>query len=158
MDWIFALAFVGALGSGLMAGMFYVFSFCIMPALARVSPQSGMRVMQEINVTVLVPIFLAVFLGMAALSLAAIIIGGVNLGRADGWPLVLGGLFYLLGTFGVTMAKNVPRNNSLAKAVPEGPDGQALWSRYLTEWTFWNHVRSIAAFLALAAFVYAIAV
>jgi Predicted integral membrane protein len=158
MDWISTLAFVGALGSGLMAGMFYVFSFCIMPALARVPPENGMRVMQEINVTVLVPIFLAVFIGMAALSLAAIILGGANLNRVDGWPLVLGGLFYLLGTFGVTMARNVPRNEALAKAAPESAGGQALWSTYLTEWTFWNHVRSIAAFLALAAFVYAIAI
>jgi uncharacterized membrane protein len=158
MDWISTLAFAGALGSGLMAGMFYVFSFCIMPALARVSPESGMRVMQEINITVVVPIFLVVFLGMAGLSLAAIVLGGVNLGRPDGWPLLLGGLFYLFGTFGVTMVRNVPRNEALAKANPQSTEGQALWSRYLSEWTFWNHVRSIAAFLALAAFVYAVSV
>ncbi|KKB12743.1 hypothetical protein VE25_05810 [Devosia geojensis] len=158
MDWISTLAFVGALGSGLMAGMFYVFSFCIMPALARVPPQSGMRVMQEINVTVLVPIFLGVFLGMAVLSLAAIVLGGINPGRAEGWPMALAGLLYLIGTFGVTMVRNVPRNEVLAKANPESTEGQAYWSRYLTEWTFWNHVRAIAAFLALAAFAYAIAV
>jgi hypothetical protein len=76
MDWIFTLAFVGALGSGLMAGMFYVFSFCIMPALGRLSPESGIRAMQAINITVIVPIFLGVFLGMAVLGLAAGVTAG----------------------------------------------------------------------------------
>lgn len=77
MDWIFTLAFAGALDSGLMAGMFYVFSICIIPALGRLSHESV-----------------------------------------------------------------------------EGAD---LWQRYLPEWTSWNHLRAVAGFLWLAAFVYAAA-
>ncbi|WP_431307854.1 DUF1772 domain-containing protein [Devosia nitrariae] len=100
MDWIFTLAFAGALGSGLMAGMFYVFSFCIMPALGRLSPEAGIRAMQAINVTVLVPIFLGVFLGMAVLGLAAIVVGGFNIGHPAGWALIAGGLFYVRGHHG----------------------------------------------------------
>lgn len=157
MDWIFTLAFVGALGSGLMAGMFYVFSFCIMPALGRLSPESGIRAMQAINITVIVPIFLGVFLGMAVLGIAAVVVGGLNLGHSAGWALIAGGLFYVLGTFSVTMTLNVPRNDALARVAPESVEGADFWRRYLSEWSFWNHIRALAGFLALAAFVYAAA-
>ena len=45
------LTLAALLGSGLVAGIFFAFSTFIMKALDRVQPESGMRVMQEINVT-----------------------------------------------------------------------------------------------------------
>jgi uncharacterized membrane protein len=68
-----------------------------------------------------------------------------------GWesPLsVFGAALYLVGTFGVTMVFNVPRNNALARLEPA--DSVAAWRRYVQEWTWWNHVRTLAAVLAAA--------
>ena len=37
-----ALAFVAAIGSGLMAGLFFIFSVCIMQALSRLPPVTSL--------------------------------------------------------------------------------------------------------------------
>ena len=70
--------------------------------------------------------------------------------------VLAGGLLYLLGTFGVTMVFNVPRNNALAAVVPTSAEGAALWADYLVAWTQWNHVRTFAAFASAAAFTIAL--
>ena len=67
--------------------------------------------------------------------------------------LLVGSLLYVVGTFGVTVAFNVPLNDALASAKPGSPEAARLWANYLATWTMWNHVRTFAAVLALAAFV-----
>ena len=64
--------------------------------------------------------------------------------------LVAGALFYFVGTLLVTMFFNVPLNDALAAVAPDSSEGASLWSRYLTTWTNWNHVRTIAALAASA--------
>ena len=66
--------------------------------------------------------------------------------------LLAGSLLYLLGTFAITVAFNIPLNNALAAG-----DDPAIWRNYLSRWTVWNHVRTIAAALASAAFTLAMA-
>jgi uncharacterized membrane protein len=53
----------------------------------------------------------------------------------------------------VTMRLNVPLNNALAAAQPESVQARGLWTRYLAEWTAWNHLRTAASLAAAAAFV-----
>ena len=66
---LLALMLLSALGSGLMAGLFFIFSVTIMDALGRLPPAQGIAAMQSINVVILSPIFFAVFFGTAALCL-----------------------------------------------------------------------------------------
>jgi uncharacterized membrane protein len=61
---------------------------------------------------------------------------------------IIGGALYLVGTILVTIVFNVPRKNALAVVDPASAEGATLWSRYLTEWTAWNHVRTVAALSA----------
>ena len=61
-----------------------------------------------------------------------------------------GGLAYLLGTFLVTIVANVPRNDALAALDPGSVNAAAEWMRYLSDWTTWNHVRTVAAVGAAA--------
>jgi len=61
---------------------------------------------------------------------------------------VAAGLLYALGSFGVTMVFNVPRNNRLARLDAASPDAAAYWPVYVREWSFWNHVRAAAALAA----------
>ena len=70
---------------------------------------------------------------------------------------VAGGAFNVLGMFVVTMIFNVPLNNALAAADPASPEAVSLWARYLTDWTLWNHVRTVASTAAVALFIVAIA-
>ena len=117
-----ALAFAAALGSGLAAGVFFAFSAFVMRALRRLSAGAGMAAMQSINVAVINPLFLGVFLGTAAASAAAVVAAVVRRAEPGAAYLLAGGALYLVGTFGVTVLFNVPLNNALAAADPADPD------------------------------------
>jgi uncharacterized membrane protein len=155
---LFALTFMSALGAGLMAGFFFAFSLCVMTALGRQLPAAGISAMQAINVVVLNPLFFAVFFGTAAACLVAAI------GALVSWPapaavvVLAGSLSYLVGSILVTIVFNVPLNNALAAVDPESSEGTAVWTRYLSVWTAWNHVRTVACLVAAAAFVLALLV
>ena len=147
---LFVLTLVGLLGCGLMAGVFFAFSSFVMPGLARLPPAQGIAAMQSINVTALRPPFLGAFLLAAA---ACLLLAALSVWR---WHLpgaalrLAGSALYLVGTFGVTAAFNVPRNEALAAVRADSAEGAQLWSRYLASWTAWNHVRTVAALAATA--------
>ncbi len=61
------------------------------------------------------------------------------------------GVLYLVGTIGVTIACNVPLNNRLAKVLPQDADAGSYWNEYVTKWTAWNHMRTVAALAAATA-------
>lgn len=151
-----AVTFVAALGSGLMAGLFFVLSVFMMTALARLGSPQGIAAMQSVNVTIINPMFLMVFFGTAVLALvtAAAAILSWN-AEGFGW-LLAGSLLYLLGIILVTMIFNVPLNNELAAVDPTSGEGAAVWARYLDVWVTWNHVRTLAGLGALACFIQAL--
>ncbi|MGH7600945.1 MAG: hypothetical protein ACREOI_31695, partial [bacterium] len=60
---LFVLTLFAALGCGLIAGVFFAFSAFVMKALSRLPPSEGIAAMQSINVAVINPVFLTVFLG-----------------------------------------------------------------------------------------------
>jgi uncharacterized membrane protein len=142
----FALALLLCLGAGTVGGVFFGFSSFIMRALADLPAAQGVAAMQRINLVVLNPAFIGVFMGSAALSLACIAFAAWRWGAAADAPwLLAAGLAYGLGCFGVTMAFNVPRNERLARLDAASADAQAYWPRYVREWTRWNHVRTAAS-------------
>ena len=147
---LFTLTLATALACAVVAGVFFAFSNFVMRALATIAPAAGIAAMQSINRVVLNPLFLMIFVGTAAACVALL---ALSLWR---WPapgaacLALGGLFYLVGTFGVTMTFNVPRNETLARIDASAPEAVAPWRAYVVAWTRWNHVRTAAALIAAA--------
>ena len=95
--------------------------------------------MQRINVSVLGPLFLGVFVGTAVLAGICVFAGFFPWGETKSLLLFAAGLLYLVGTFGVTVAFNVPCNDRLARMGAESADAAAYWPRYVREWLFWNH-------------------
>ena len=55
-------------GSGLIAGVFFIFSVCIMRVLGSQPPAQGIATMQAISVVIINPWFMTVFLGTGILS------------------------------------------------------------------------------------------
>ena len=156
MDTLFViLIFLCALSSGLMAGVFFAFSNFVMRALARLRPSEGMRAMQAINVTVLNPLFLSIFMGTGAISLVAIVMALLRW-QGSSTCTLLGGGVYLLGSILVTLRGNVPLNNALVALDADAPDSASRWSDYVRDWTRWNHVRTIACAAASVLFILAI--
>src|SRR5262249_53937716 len=149
---IYLLTFVAALGSGLVAGIFFAFSNFVMKALARIAPAQGIAAMQSINVVVLNRWFFAVFFGTAACCLVLAIASFVRWQRLGAGYLLAGSLLYLIGTTLVTIVCNVPLNDALAAVDPSNADAGPVWTNYLKNWTAWNHVRTMAALTAAASF------
>ena len=152
------LTLVCALGSGLIGGFFFAFSICVMKALGKIPSPQGIAAMQSINVVVINPWFLTAFFGTAAACLLAIIASLSRWGDPRALYWLIGGVLYLVGTILVTMLFNVPRNNVLAVTEPSSSEAAQLWVAYLSGWTAWNHVRTIAALIAAAVFAIALAV
>jgi uncharacterized membrane protein len=145
-----------ALGCGLIAGLFFAFSTCVMKSLGTLPPEHGIAAMQSINVVILNPLFLSVFMGTAVACLFTAVVSVMNWSDSGAAYLLAGSLLYLVGSLGVTMVFNVPRNNALAAVIPASAEGAALWRDYLSTWTSWNHVRGIASLVAMASFIIAL--
>lgn len=152
------VAFFVCIGAAIVGGVFFAFSTFVMKALAQLPPRDGVEAMQRINIVVLNPLFLGLFMGTAVVS------AGGAVAAYFAWPrpaalLVLGSaLLYLIGSFLVTIRFNVPRNERLAAMSPESSEAQAYWPTYVREWLQWNHVRTVASIAASACAAGALAV
>lgn len=153
--YLFPLTLFAAVGAGMVAGLLFAFSSFVMRALLEVPGGNGMIAMQRINVLIVNPLFLILFMGTAVASGILVVHGVLERGEPGASWLVVGGLAYLLGVIGVTMVFNVPLNNALAPL--SGPSAVESWQRYVASWIRWNHVRTIAAIGAAVAISVALA-
>ena len=140
------------LGSAVIGGVFFAFSSFVMKALARLPSPQGIAAMQSINVVVINRSFLGTFFGTALLSIGLAVLALTGSGQPGTMYFVSGAIFYVVGTFLVTIAGNVPLNDRLAAADATDPGAESLWENYLDRWTMWNHVRTLAAIIATLLF------
>ena len=147
------LIFLAAVGSGLMSGLFFVFSNFAMKALEKLPPNYGSAAMRSINVTIINPWFLTVFVGTAVCGLLSTVLAILNWGEPRMLWILCGSGLYIAGCMGVTFAFNVPLNNKLAASDPESQEGIVEWQVYLARWTPWNHVRTVATLAATIGFL-----
>ncbi len=150
------IAFLSGIGTGLIAGVFFAFSSFVMKSLVRLPPTQGIVAMQSINIAVLNPWFLSVFVGTAATCVLAMILACLRWHEPGAALLFAGGMLYFVGTFLVTRVCNVPLNDALATVDPHRADSAEQWTHYVAKWTTWNHARTIAALAASAAFILAL--
>lgn len=142
-----------AIGCGVMSGVYFAFSTFIMASFARLAPDAGIAAMNAINLQIVRSPFMPLFL---ATTLVAVGLAGYALFHWSapwGWAALAGGTLYVFGMFGVTMAFNVPLNDALAAHPLSGGGDAEIWARYLRDWTFWNHVRTLASLGASILFV-----
>jgi len=151
------LLWFSAIGCGLLAGLYFAFSTFIMTALGRIDQAAGISAMNAINVDIVRSLFLPVFLGTTLSSAALAGLAIFRWSEAGAAAMLIGGVLYVLGMFVVTMVFNVPLNDALAAVDPNSAAAATLWTRYLSDWTFWNHVRTITSTAACALFIVAIA-
>ena len=156
-----AMVLLSALGTGLMAGVYFAFSGFVMKALKTVPNTAGISSMQAINDVILGSAFMPLFFITTGLGITLALIGGLNWGRSYGPALLVAGVIYTFGMFVVTAAFNVPLNDAL-KAVPVqenasiAQDSVSLWQHYLKRWTLFNHIRTAASTLASSLYAYAL--
>jgi uncharacterized membrane protein len=144
-----------AAGAGVTGGVFFVFSDFTMRALRRLPPRLGLTAMQAINRAAPSPLFMGLLLGTAA---ASAVLGVKALADRDdpgAGRVVVGALLYLT-SIGLTIGYHVPRNEALGRVDPAAVGAAEAWSRYASDWTRWNHLRTAASTAAMAAFLLAL--
>ncbi len=133
------------LAYAVVAGVFLAFSDFIMRSLAQTGGHGGIEAMQVINREVFRWVFIVLFIGLAPLSLLIAGYGGIVIGQWTGAIMMLAGLIYIVGCFGVTVCFNVPLNQALAGMEISSDTTRDYWLQtYAPRWTFWNSVRTIA--------------
>jgi uncharacterized membrane protein len=137
-----------ALGCGLVSGVVFAFSGFVTPALKRLSPAHGIAAMQSINALAVTPAFMTTLFGTAVASLVLVVWAAISWGEWSAALVLAGCALYLVGTIGVTIARNVPLNDGLATLHPQGAEAAGHWDGYVSRWTAWNHARTVAALAA----------
>jgi uncharacterized membrane protein len=138
---------VAAAGTGIMGGLLFAFSACVMRSLGRIADEPALRAMQHVNVTIINPPFGLLFFGTAASCIALVVqrvAGSVPVETIG----VVGAGAYLVGFLVMTMVVHVPLNNGLARLDAAAASSGPAWHRYRTRWTALNHVRVVASVAA----------
>lgn len=142
-----------AIGSGLVAGIFFAFSTFIMSAFSRIPAEQGIAAMNSINVTIVRSPFMGLFVPTAILCLVIAVLAVIDWRGGASALMLAGAAIYVFASFLSTIIFNVPMNDALERVSGSGAAAVALWTSYVRDWTWWNHVRTVASLLASAAFV-----
>lgn len=142
---------LAVLAYALVAGVFLAFSDFIMRSLAITSGSGGIDAMQAINREVFRWIFMTLFLGMAAGSVAIAVYAWVTFNGPPSALFLTAALIYLVLCFGVTVFFNVPMNEALSAMQSSSEATRNYWLQtYVPRWTFWNSIRTGASLLSAA--------
>jgi len=141
------------IGTGIMAGLFFVFSNFAMQSFSALPYPMGLKAMQGINKFILNKVFLSLFFLTGILPvLIALLIGTSEIDttsiNSNIALLLTASSIYFVGCFMVTATKNVPMNKRLALCDTEEENPETYWLHYLKYWTAWNHIRTISSSLA----------
>lgn len=158
MSFFVILEILAIIGAGLTAGIFFAFSTFVMAALARIPPEQGIAAMNSINITVINPWFFTVFFGTPVICAILAIMTFFKWSEPGAAIILAACLIYIVGSLIVTMVFNVPLNDALAPVTSASGEGGALWTRYLSEWTFWNTVRTVLPLVSMLLFIWALIV
>lgn len=148
---LLGLTVAAALGCGLVAGAFFVFSLMVMPALRTLPWAQGLAAMQAVNVAAVRPLFMLALFGTALLCAGLGVVAVIRWDEPYAVWLLAGSLLYLVGSILLTGTYHVPRNDALARVDTGDAAAEEHWRRYLRDWTTWNHVRAAASLAAAAA-------
>jgi uncharacterized membrane protein len=143
---------IGAISTGLMAGVYFAFSVFIMDALNALPEDKAITSMISINKVILRSGFMPVFFGSSLLALILIFVSDNPLQAT--W-LKSAGIIYLVGMLLCTLLFNVPLNERLEQA-KQPEQVRQVWCLYVVQWTRWNHVRSLSALLACVCYLIAL--
>ena len=146
-----------ALTTGLAAGLFYAYSYSVMPGLGRADDRTFVMGMQRINAAILNGWFALCFAGalvFTALAAALHVPGG---GRSV-LPWIVAALVLYVAVLVVTFAVNVPLNDQLDAAgdPDQAADLAAVRQRFEAAWVRWNIVRTAASASAFGCLLWAL--
>ncbi len=148
---------LAALTTGLMAGLFFAYTFSVMPGLARADDRTFVDAMQRINVAIINGWFLTCFLGAIGFTVlaAALQLGSDRRGVLL-WVVAAAVLY--AAVLVITGRINVPLNNQLAAAgeLEQITDLAAVRAAFEATWVRWNAIRTAANVAAFGCLLWAL--
>ncbi|WP_245746411.1 anthrone oxygenase family protein [Nocardia altamirensis] len=150
------LVAAAAITTALTAGVFFDFSFVIMPGLRELPAAQGIEAMQAFNRTAVTPPLMLLMFGTAALCVVVMVRAVM---KWDRWssPLILAAVAaFLLAVVLITGGANVPVSAKVDALVPSAADSAARWDDLFTQWVWWNHARVLTSVAAAVGFIAAL--
>jgi uncharacterized membrane protein len=145
----------GIVGLTMITGLFWGWTFSVMPGLRLVDDRTYVSTMQSVNRAILNPMFLLAFVGtmvvLAAAAFATFRAGDTR--RA--WWITAAAITYAFGVFGVTAAGNVPLNDALDAFVLDGARERDLIEARAAYEGPWNRLHAARSVLGVLAVVFA---
>lgn len=137
----------------LLAGVFFGYAVSVNPGLHRLKDSEYVRAMQSINIVIQNPLFFLSFMGpLILLPWVTFLAHGE---ATFGW-LLAATITYVVGSFGVTVAGNVPLNEKLARAdVSQATAARAAFEK---PWNALHAIRTLASIAATVLFFAALTV
>jgi uncharacterized membrane protein len=141
-----------AFTTALIAGLFYAYACSVNPGLAQLDDRAYIAAMKSINIAIINPVFLFSFIGtllLLPLSTYLQYQQGVSLRF---WFLLAATLFYGIGTFGVTVAGNIPLNEALAHFDLQSASANVINKQRMAfelPWNRFHMIRTVAGIIAL---------
>merc|ERR1719410_1207704 len=146
-----AIMLTSVILNAMAAGIIFIFSNTIMPALATLDSDVGIKAMVTINDIIVNPPFIIVFFG----GLVSAYPAGAMWSHPDAYSTparyyaAAATLAFFFGEFVVTVTQNVPRNDALLAVDPQSDSGAGYWrDDYLRGWVAWNTAQGIFAAVA----------
>jgi uncharacterized membrane protein len=143
---------------GVMAGVFQLYSYTVMPGLGRTDDRTFVGAFQALDRAIINPLFMANFLGaLVFTALAAVLHTGDD--ERDVLPWIAAAFVLYLVTFVITIGVNVPMNDRIkAAGNPDRIANLAEVRRQFDEakWRRWNLVRSVLTTVAVGCLAWAL--
>lgn len=141
-----------AIGTALMAGLFYSYCCSVVIGLRMLPDPEYIAAMQAINRAIQNPIFFICFIGTPLLLPLSTYLNYSHPVPLKFWLLFAATILYLFGVLGITAFGNIPLNNTLEKfnllnASKESIGIQRI--NFETRWNMLNIIRTISSILSL---------
>lgn len=144
--------------TAMLVGLFYGWSVSVVPGLARLNNTEYLSAFQAMNRAILNPLFFISFMGSVILLPLAAYLNYSQPASLCFWLIVAASALYIFGTFGITMAKNVPLNEMLDKfdiATASEEAKAAQRANFEQPWNQLHHIRTVIGFIATVCMIVA---
>jgi uncharacterized membrane protein len=136
--------------TGLSAGLCFTWSNAITPGIEKLNDFGYLSAFQQMNRSIINPLFIIVFFGPFFLGLVSIYLFK-NESSSIIWLLMMSVAFYFFGALLVTMFGNVPLNNLLEKtdlSKASFDDLKFLRSQFENKWNRLHLIRTISSVIS----------
>jgi uncharacterized membrane protein len=141
------------IATALITGLYYAYSCSVNPGLGRLPDAQYITAMRSINIAIQNPVFFASFMGTLLLLPLSAYLSYRTGNNPQFILLLLASAFYIIGSFGVTAAGNVPLNNALDAFNPDTATPEAISNARQAFEARWNSLHTIRTWASLAALV-----